>query len=153
MDMDGPDVYDLVGQTSPDGADPDGTVKSGYEREDYPYRTVRDFRTAAYNGEFPDERLPMPDRVYFWAMRDMYARYKAGKITKEQGEAELASARKTYYKDRARYDGYVAMTEHVTSLWKTIEAAATDYAKSNGRTPEADAFYAAVYGSKPKDKR
>lgn len=146
MDMDGPDVYDLAGQTSPDG-----TVQSGTDPDEAePQYTVAQFKASAYNGEFPDERLPMPDRVMFWAMRDMYARFKAGKITKEQGEAELSAARKTYYKDRAKYDGYVTMANHVTSLWKTIEAAGTAYAKSDGRTPEADAFYAAVYGSKPK---
>lgn len=158
-----PDVYDLAGQsgavmdgTEPPGQSiPDGTEPSvsdqGETKPDGAYpQTHAALRTAAYNGEFPDERLPMPDRIYFWALRDMYARYKAGRITKEQGEAEVAAARRVYMRDYAKHNDYITQTRHTATLFKNIEAAASAYAKSAGRTPEADALYEAVYNSRPK---
>lgn len=139
-----PDVYDLAGQS--------GTVTDGTEQpeQEAPHYTAYEFRMAAYNGEFPDERLPMPDRILWWAWRDMYQRFKSGQITKEQGEAEKKKASQQYLRDRAMYDEYTKTTEHFASLWKSVEAAATNYAKSNGRTPEADALFEAVYNARPK---
>ena len=83
-------------------------------------------------------------------MRDMYARFKAGKVSKEQGETERIAAEKLYRRDRAKYDLYTSTVQNITSFWKRVEEAATDYAKSNGRTPEADALFEAVYNAIPK---
>lgn len=139
-----PDVYDLAGQS--------GTVTDGTKqpKQEAPHYTAYEFRMAAYNGEFPDERLPMPDRILWWAWRDMYQRFKAGKITKEQGDSERKTAEKLYRRDRAKYDLYTSTVQNITSFWKRVEAAASDYAKSNGRTPEADALFEAVYNAIPK---
>ena len=107
-------------------------------------------KTAAYNGEFPDERLPMSERLLWWAMRDMYARFKSGKITKEQGDAERVKAENQYRNDRAKLEGYVESSNRIASFWNEIEAAATEYAKSPNRTIEADKFFEAVYKAIPK---
>ena len=157
-----PDVYDMAAKKRPDGDGGNGPYRGETatpardSQQDQgsatPDRaiTFAELKTAAYNGEFPDEGLAMPDRIMFWAMRDMYQRFKAGQITKEQGEAEKNAASRIYRKDRAKYDDYVKTARHITSLWKSVEAAATNYAKSNGRTPEADALFEAVYNARPK---
>lgn len=157
-----PDIYDLAAQaepsrtdadkkTDPDKTEPDVTEPSVADPDEIEmHMTYPQLRTAAYNGEFPNEKYPMPDRIFFWALRDMYQRFKAGKITKEQGDSERKTAEKLYRRDRAKYDLYTSTVQNITSFWKRVEAAATDYAKSNGRTPEADALFEAVYNAIPK---
>lgn len=157
-----PDIYDLAAQselsrtdtnkkTDPDKTEPDVNEPSVADPDVVEmHMTYPQLRTAAYNGEFPNEKYPMPDRIFFWALRDMYQRFKAGKITKEQGDSERKTAEKLYRRDRAKYDLYTSTVQNITSFWKRVEEAATDYAKSNGRTPEADALFEAVYNAIPK---
>lgn len=157
-----PDIYDLAAQaeqsrtdtdkkTDPDKTEPDVTEPSVADPDEVEmHMTYPQLRTAAYNGEFPNEKYPMPDRIFFWALRDMYQRFKAGKITKEQGDSERKTAEKLYRRDRAKYDLYTSTVQNITSFWKRVEAAASDYAKSDGRTPEADALFEAVYNAIPK---
>ena len=158
-----PDIYDLAAQqaeqsrtdtnkkTDPDKAEPDVNEPSGTDPDVVEmHMTYPQLRTAAYNGEFPNEKYPMPDRIFFWALRDMYQRFKAGKITKEQGDSERKTAEKLYRRDRAKYDLYTSTVQNITSFWNRVEAAASDYAKSDGRTPEADALFEAVYNAIPK---
>lgn len=157
-----PDIYDLAAQaeqsrtdtdkkTDPDKTEPDVTEPSVADPDVVEmHMTYPQLRTAAYNGEFPNEKYPMPDRIFFWALRDMYQRFKAGKITKEQGDSERKTAEKLYRRDRAKYDLYTSTVQNITSFWKRVEAAASDYAKSDGRTPEADALFEAVYNAIPK---
>ena len=170
-----PDVYDLAGrsgtvtngteraeQTSPDGDGGNGPYRGDTasparsEQQDQgdvsPDRgmTLAELKTAAYNGKFPDGHLPMPDRIYFWALRDMYQRFKAGKINKVQGEEEQDRAIRQYRQDLTQYNSMVGIVKHIVSFWREIEAAASEYAKSPNRTAEADKFYNAVYGAMPK---
>ena len=91
-----PDIYDLAAQaeqsrtdtdkkSDPDKTEPDVTEPSVADPDEVEmHMTYPQLRTAAYNGEFPNEKYPMPDRIFFWALRDMYQRFKSGKITKEQ---------------------------------------------------------------------
>lgn len=157
-----PDVYDLAGQseTEPNGAEPGRTEQSPSPGQDdivspiiagqqYSFAEVK---TAAYNGEFPDGHLPLPDRIFWWAMRDMYARFKAGKITAEQGEEEKNRAMQQYRQDVTQYNGMVGVVHRIATFWKEIEATASEYAKSPNRTAEADKFYNAVYGAMSKGK-
>lgn len=157
-----PDIYDLAAQagqsrtdtdkkTAPDKTEPDVNEPSVADPDEVEmHMTYPQLRTAAYNGEFPNEKYPMPDRIFFWALRDMYQRFKSGKITKEQGDSERKTAEKLYRRDRAKYDLYTSTVQNITSFWKRVEAAASDYAKSDGRTPEADALFEAVYNAIPK---
>lgn len=149
-----PDVYDMVAQDAQSGTavlDDSQQENAAYRfveppSEDYPHYTAYEFRTRAYNGETPDENLPMPDRILWWTWREMYARFKSGKISKEQGEKEKNAASRIYLRDRAKYDDYLRATMRTAELFKRIENAATAYIKSGNRTPEADALYEALYG-------
>ena len=137
-----PDIYDLAAQQAEQSVPEQEEPEPGF--------TYAQLKTEAYNGTFPGESMPMPDRILFWAMRDMYARFKAGKITKEQGDAERVKAEAQYRKDLTRYENIISQTKRLASFWKEIEAAATEYAKSPNRTTEADKFFEAVYKAIPK---
>ena len=176
--MTAPDVYDMVGQIGLDGTElsgPDGTVQdsadvhstnesstgstdlSDLDAIDPPIlagrqHTLSQVKMAAYNGEFPDEHATMPDRIFWWAMRDMYQRFRAGQISKAQGEEEQAKAMQQYRQDMTQYNEMVGVVHRIATFWKQIEAAASEYAKCPNRTAEADKFYNAVYGALPKGK-
>ena len=142
-----PDIYDLAAQAEQSGtAGQDDSRQETDAEPAYPHYTAKEFRTRAYNGETPDENLPMPDRILWWTWREMYARFKSGKISKEQGEKEKNAASRIYLRDRAKYDDYIRATKRTAELFKRIETAATAYIKSGNRTPEADALYEALYG-------
>lgn len=152
--MNEPDVYDMVAQDAQSGTavqDDSQQENAAYRfveppSDDYPHYTAYEFRTRAYNGETPDDNLPMPDRILWWTLREMYARFKAGKISKEQGDEEKNAASRQYLRDRAKYDDYIKSTKRINDLFCRVENAATAYIKSGNRTPEADALYEALYG-------
>ena len=112
-----------------------------------PYVQVCAYDTTAT----PDVDCPLPERALWWQLRDVYAKYRAGTITKEVGEQLKQKAILIYEKDRKDYTSMRDIVQHQAEMWGRIESAARDYAKSNNRTPEADAFYEAVYGCKLKD--
>ena len=112
--------------------------------------TLAQVKTAAYNGEFPAPTVPMPDRVLWITLRDAYAQYRSGKVSKEQGEMKINEAIKQYRQDMTQYNDMIGVVHHIATFWKQIEAAASEYAKSPDRTAEADKFYNAVYGAIPK---
>ena len=175
--MNEPDIYDLVAQAERNGTEPDGqdsTDTNGTGRtepnspsqpgQDTPESldqidppilagrqyTLAQVKTAAYNGEFPAPTVPMPDRVLWITLRDAYAQYRSGKVSKEQGEARINEAIKQYRQDMTQYNDMIGVVHHIATYWKQIEAAASEYAKSPDRTAEADKFYNAVYGAIPK---
>lgn len=176
--MTAPDVYDMVGQIGLDGTElsgPDGAVQdstdahstnvsstsstdlSDLDAIDPPIlagrqHTLSQVKMAAYNGEFPDEHATMPDRIFWWAMLDMYQRFRAGQITKAQGEEEKNRAMQQYRQDMTQYNDMIGVVHHIATFWKQIEATASEYAKCPNRTAEADKLYNAVYGAIPKGK-
>ncbi len=158
--MEPPDVYDMAAQSAEsnvavqDDAERESAAQSDADAtdENYPHITMKDFKIRTYNGETPGENLPMPDRILWWAYREMYAQFKAGKISKEQGEEMQKAISRQYTKDRKKYDDYIKITKSITDLYKRIENAATAYIKSGNRTPEADALYEALYGVTLTDK-
>lgn len=112
-----------------------------------PYIQIQAYDTT----QLPDKDCPLPERVLWWTLRDTYARFKAGQISREAGEQLKQKAMQCYAKDKANYDMLTSIVQHQADMWARIENAARDYAKSDSRTPEADAFYEAVYGCKLKD--
>ena len=114
--------------------------------------STQNIQLQAYDSTtLPDADCPLPERVLWWTLRDVYARFKAGQISKDAGESQKRTAMQNYAKDKARYDMLTSIAQHQANMWTRIETAARDYAKSNSRTPEADAFFEAVYGCKLND--
>lgn len=113
--------------------------------------TVQSIQIHAYDStKLPDAECPLPERVLWWALRDIYARFKAGQISKEAGEQLKQKAMQNYARDKTQYDTLCQVEQNNAKMWARIENAARVYATSDSRTPEADAFYQAVYGCKLK---
>lgn len=151
--MSEPDIYDLVAaqHKSPAQDEKPGTEQNGAEQT-APKWDVPHIQLSAYNTtELPDAECPMPERVLWWSLRDMYARFRAGQISKEQGETEKQAELRTYQRDKAKWDMYVSLTQHQAEMWRDIESKAAAYAKCANRSEEADAFFEAVYGVRPKE--
>ena len=112
-----------------------------------PYIQIQAFDT----GQIPDPDCPLPERTLWWSLRDIYIRYKAGTISKDQGEKQKQKAMQVYAKDRSHYDMMDQIVRHQAKMWVNIEQAARRYAFSDNRTLEADALYEAIYSCKLKD--
>lgn len=113
--------------------------------------TVQNIQLRAYDAsQTPCEECPAPERILWWTLRDIYARYKAGQISKEAGEQLKQKAMQTFKRDRARLDMYKRIVQKQAEMWKKIDDSARQYTDSQNRTPEADAVLEAVYGCKLK---
>ena len=97
----------------------------------------------AYAGTPPDSALPC-EWLLWYRMRDVYRQVRTGDLTEEKGRKAKTAAVNSYLTDKEMWERY-------PKFWKKIEYAATQYAKSEGRTPEGDAFYEAVYGLRPSN--
>lgn len=113
--------------------------------------SAQNIQVQAYDStKLPDADCPLPERVLWWTLRDIYARFKAGQISKEAGEQLKQKAMQNYARDKTQYDTLHQVEQNNAKMWSRIENAARVYATSDSRTPEADAFYQAVYGCKLK---
>ena len=102
----------------------------------------------------------LPDRMDVWSdttqllyyrLRDMYRAFKSGTITKQQGETQKAQIiRQTERADRDIND-LLSQVRHHAELWKRIEHTGTMYAQ-NRTLDNADRFFEAVYGCRPKER-
>lgn len=102
--------------------------------------TVDELSRLAYSGTPPDG-VSQPEWLLWYRLRDIYSKVRDGAITKQNGAEQKQIAVNTYQTDKTLYDASV-------KLWTRIEDAGTQYAKDK-TIPNADAFYAAVYGIKP----
>ena len=103
--------------------------------------TVEDISKLAYSGDDPLGALWF-DRLLWYRLRDIYGSVRRGERSKEDGAKLKEDAVREYVNDLAQF-------QRNTLLWTRIEQAGIRYAKSDGRTPEADEFYKAVYGIMP----
>lgn len=96
--------------------------------------------------------LDPQDLLLFYELREAYRRYGAGYTPKEG----CVALKRIAVRRRDALAQKLADAEKVqrdwASFWQRVEYAATVYAKSEGRTEEADAFYEAVYRLRPSRK-
>ncbi len=112
-------------------------------------QTLDAIRQAAYAGELPDSNLPMPDRVLWWSLLELYGRFRDGKITQAEGERFAREIQQQYDADYSKHDLNESLIAAQAKMWQSVETAATEYAAE--RTIEhADKFWEAVYGCKLK---
>lgn len=174
--MSDPDIFDLYAQTkkAPDSttetsmavpSDATSTEKKAKTKPLQPMQgevsaesepvnskySVAMIQIAAYNdANEPDADCPMPERILWWTLRDMYRKFRSGQMDKEQGEKAKQKALRIYEQDKSDLDMYKRLVRHSAEMWRDIEAKAEAYAKSSNRSEEADALFEAVYGVRPK---
>ena len=107
--------------------------------------TTEEISKLAQTGSLPQEsQLNCPERCLYFTLRNLYAEYKARKITAEQGEKGKKAALLQYQRDSADYTRYRNLILHHARLWQHIELAASAYTKDPS-IEHADAFLEAVY--------
>ena len=176
--MSEPDIFDLYAQTkkapdsTADGAVPSDATSTKKKAKSKPVQptqgevssesepvatngtdkySVAMIQIAAYNdANEPDADCPMPERILWWTLRDMYRKFRAGQMDKEQGEKAKQKAMRQYQQDKGDLDMYKRLVKHSAEMWRDIETKAEAYAKSSNRSDEADALFEAVYGVRPK---
>ena len=99
----------------------------------------------------PDDNVDMPDRVLWWTLRSLYEDFRRGVLSKEAAQKMKQDAVMQHTRDRAQYAGARELVQHQAEMWMRVENAARDYAKGNGRTPEGDALFEAMYGKTLKE--
>ena len=95
----------------------------------------------AYDAEPPESALSY-EWLLWYRLRDIYARVRTGELSEERGRKAKRDAVNTFHAEREAF-------EREAQFWRKIESAAIAYAKAAVHTPEADAFYTAVYGVRP----
>jgi len=111
--------------------------------------TIDAINKHAFMDDPPDTVLTCPERCLYFNLRDLYREFKAGLITKEQGEKKKREAVSQYKKDRDALDFAEKINQNSADMWQRIEGASLRYIRD--RTLEnADAFMEAVYNVKLK---
>ena len=101
-------------------------------------------RAAMHNEPMPDG-LDLADQLCYQALSLLYARYHAGRITRERGEMEARMIRRKRDENIKSNAFGDKCREHAAKLWRNIEWSVTDYQK-NRTTESADRLLMAIYG-------
>lgn len=96
--------------------------------------------------------IEMPDRILFLTLRDLYRAHKEGSLSLNSCKQTKAEAISRYRKDKSDMEWYRSQVRQRGLFWQKVEHAGSVYAKSDGRTPEGDALFEAVYGMRPRDR-
>lgn len=114
--------------------------------------TVDEIKMAAFNWrDVPPQDLDLPERCLWYALANLYRRFRDGEISKIMGETMTQKLVSTYHRDKTRYDTQRASIQAQANMWQCIEMAANRYGLER-TTEAADAFVEAVYGVKLKPK-
>lgn len=113
--------------------------------------TIDAINKFAFVEEMPEAVMTCPERCLFYSLRDTYRLFKAGKLSKEQGEKEKSRAIRQYKLDEGELTAARKVVQNSAEMWKRIEYANMTYNKD--RTLEnADAFIEAVYNIELQQK-
>lgn len=110
--------------------------------------TIEDISVTAANGKEPPD-MTATERALWWPLKELYAAARAGEVTTAEAKKRKAELIERYEKDRAHDELMARLLDWHLRFWAGVEDAGTAYAKSDGKTPEGDAFYEAVYQVKP----
>lgn len=96
--------------------------------------------------------VEMPDRILFLTLRDLYRLHREGLLSLDSCKWMKAEAVRQYRKDKSDMEWYRKQIRQRGLFWQKVEHAGTVYAMSDGRTPEGDALFEAVYGMRPRER-
>lgn len=113
---------------------------------------VNDLSLMALQGIDNPAVLDQAERCLYYALAELYRKHKVGELSTGECKRLKQEAVRQYEKDRSGAAWHTKMIQSQSKLWARIEHAGTVYAQSENRTPEADAFFEAVYGCRPKER-
>lgn len=103
------------------------------------------YERAAMHGDQMPDGLDLHDQLCFQALSLLYARYHAGKITREQGEREARLIRRKRDENVKSCEFGEKCRSYSVKLWKEIEQSANAYQRDPSLA-NADRLIAAIYG-------
>ena len=111
---------------------------------------IDDVRLSAFNLEpEPAEGWTAPEIVLWYAFRELYRDYRAGKIKEDKAKSIKSEIVKRYHVQKTEYETMQNIVRRQAEMWNRIEIAGSRYGTE--RTIEnADAFFEAVYDVKLK---
>lgn len=107
--------------------------------------TVEQISQYAVQDTMPTEEMTLPEKLLWHQLRDLYRDFRAGALTKEQGEKRKQEASREYDENVYREELYHKYMLATANLWIRIEEKAKTY-RENPTIENADAFLNAVYG-------
>ena len=93
----------------------------------------------------PPEQMTLPEKLLWYQLRDLYRDFRAGTVTREQGEKRKQEATREYDENVYRDELYHKYMLANANIWIRIEEKAKTY-RENPTIENADAFLNAVYG-------
>lgn len=115
--------------------------------------TVNEIKMAAYDEtKLPQPELPIAERLLWYALRDIYQRFRNGSLTRDQGDRLAIDAVKQYQTDSAQYRLLSRIAENNASTWKNIEMAVYTYQHGKTHSDEINAVIEAIYNCKLKNE-
>lgn len=113
---------------------------------------VNDLSLMALQGIDNPAVLDQAERCLYYALAELYRKHKVGEMSTDECKRLKQEAVRQYEKDRSDIAWYLKLIQTHAKMWNRIEHAGAVYAQSENRTPEADAFFEAVYGCRPKER-
>jgi len=107
--------------------------------------TEEELSKAAMKEQYPESNMAY-DWLAWYKLRDVYRDFKAGRISKEQGEDRKRSIFRYRQQQVDDYQARLRLSKHFADFWRKIEEAATLYNK-DPTIEHADKFVEAVYGA------
>ena len=115
---------------------------------------IDDVRLSAFNLEpEPAESWKAPEIVLWYAFRELYRDYRAGKTTEDKAKSIKSEIVKRYHVQKTEYETMQNIVRRQAEMWTRIEIAGSRYGTER-TIKNADAFFEAVYDVKlkPTDK-
>ena len=104
----------------------------------------------AASGVMP-EGMNCAERSLYWEVKDSYRSFRAGEITKTEGEKQKKDALQRFKVDSDVLTYAKKIVEFNGKMWKEIEIAGSAY-RLEPSIEKADAFIEAVYGVKRREE-
>lgn len=109
--------------------------------------TINEISAAAVDYfRIPDENVNVADRAAWYALRSLYEDFRRKVITAEAGKDMKRQIVAQHMRDTGQLRLCTDALSRSEDQLKRAERAAISYAKSDNRTPEADALFEVFYG-------
>lgn len=112
--------------------------------------TVDQIAKLAAQNIVPADKLSLEESLLWYRLRDLYSKFSADSISKENAAVEKQKIVKQYNADKQTQETAERYVAHHAKLWRNIEAAHVAY-RQNKTIENADNFVEAVYGVQMKD--
>lgn len=109
---------------------------------------VSELERAAMDNKPMPEGLRLYEQIYFQALSCIYLKYRAGRISREQGSKEKNQLKYNCERLRSSCEEYLNWCKYYQALYTKIAQASAKYARER-TIDSADKLYELIYGCLP----